>query len=638
MKPRLVAISGPLKDSVFSLAESELSIGRGTSNHVPINDSLLSRRHCRVTQQGGRFQILDLSSLNGTRVNGVPVKERWLEHGDQVAVGESRFLFLLTDEPLPPREANPVQLSEQSLRANTTLSLKVDDSLYLQPDWPVLPPASRMARDLTALVRFSTTVNSVRETEELQRELLKLVFEVVPAEHGAILLTGTEREITSVFGWDREGHAEAPVLVSRAMVRQVLEEGVAVLDHDVVAENESSSTESAETAQNASILCVPLMLFGKALGVIYLDTSESASRFREEHLHFLTIVSLIAAVAIENVRHMERLEGENRMLRAEQVIEHNMVGEGRAMRKVYQFISRVAQSDATVLIRGESGTGKELAAHAIHRNSTRSEGPFVAINCAALTESLLESELFGHERGAFTGAVAQKKGRFELADSGTLFLDEVGELAPVLQAKLLRVLQEREFERVGGARTLRVDVRVVAATNRALETAVKDGTFRQDLFYRLNVVSFEMPPLRERKEDLLLLAENFASKHAAKFKRKIEGLSEEAIACLTAYDWPGNVRELENAIERAVVLGSTARILPEDLPETVLESEPSGAAQTSSTKYHESMRQAKKQLILKTLETAGGNYTEAAKLLDVHPNYLHRLVTKLNLRAALKGK
>jgi two-component system, NtrC family, response regulator HydG len=335
------------------------------------------------------------------------------------------------------------------------------------------------------------------------------------------------------------------------------------------------------------------------------------------------------------------LESENDLLRAEATVEHGMVGESAAVKRVYQFIARVAPADTTVLVRGESGTGKELAARALHRNSPRSGRAFVAINCAALTETLLESELFGHERGAFTGALAQKKGKLEVADGGTLFLDEVGEMPATLQAKLLRVLQEREFERVGGTRTIRVDVRVVAATNRDLEEAVRAGAFRQDLYYRLNVVPFEMPPLRERREDIPLLASYFVSKYAAKFKRRVTGLSAEARACLTAYDWPGNIRELENAVERAVVLGSTDRVLPEDLPETVLDAvpdppSPDAAAPPPVTRYHEALREAKRQLILRALEQSSGSITEAARLLGVHPNYLHRLIRNLNLRPEIQ--
>jgi Nif-specific regulatory protein len=315
-------------------------------------------------------------------------------------------------------------------------------------------------------------------------------------------------------------------------------------------------------------------------------------------------------------------------------VEFNMVGESPRMRDVYQFISRVAKMDSTVLISGESGTGKELVARAMHRNSIRANKPCVAINCATLAESLLESELFGHEKGAFTGAIVQKKGKLEIAEGGTVFLDEIGELAPLLQAKLLRVLQEREFERVGGTRTIKLDVRLITATNRDLEAEVKAGRFREDLYYRLNVVSLRMPSLRDRRSDISLLASYFAAKSAKRSNRTVLGISPQARACLMNYDWPGNVRELENAIERAVVLGSSELILPEDLPESILEkAEPAISAVDA---FHDAVRETKKQLIINAVEQAHGNYTEAARLLGLHPNYLHRLVRNLNLRPALQ--
>jgi Nif-specific regulatory protein len=298
------------------------------------------------------------------------------------------------------------------------------------------------------------------------------------------------------------------------------------------------------------------------------------------------------------------------------------------MQRVYHFISKVAPTEATVLIGGESGTGKELAARAIHRNSKRAQKTFMAVNCAALTESLLESELFGHEKGSFTGALAQKKGRLEIADGGTVFLDEVGELTPPLQVKLLRVLQERQFERVGGTVTINVDLRVIAATNKNLEEAIEVGQFRQDLYYRLNVVSVEMPALRERRDDIMLLANYFADKYGTRCNRKLKGFSTEARNCLIAYDWPGNVRELENTIERAIVLGTTEWILPEDLPEAVLETK---ITDGSMTTYHAAVVQNKQQIITRALEEAKQNHIEAARLLGLHPNYLQRLIRNLNL-------
>jgi Nif-specific regulatory protein len=303
------------------------------------------------------------------------------------------------------------------------------------------------------------------------------------------------------------------------------------------------------------------------------------------------------------------------------------------MKNVFEFIARVSPTDSTVLITGETGTGKELVSRAIHQNSSRHDSPFIAINCATLTETLLESELFGHEKGSFTGAVAQKKGKFEIADGGTVFLDEIAEIAPALQAKLLRVLQERQFERVGGNFPIRVNIRIIAATNKNLMQAVQQGKFRQDLYYRLNVLQLTMPPLRDRVEDIPLLATHFAAKYCSKTGKKIVGFSAEARRHLVCYNWPGNVRELENAIERALVLGTLDVILPEDLPEIIIESQP---ANVQLTRYQEAVKEAKRQLILRAMQQAGDDYVEAATILGIHPNNLHRLIRDLNLKSSIK--
>jgi Nif-specific regulatory protein len=393
--------------------------------------------------------------------------------------------------------------------------------------------------------------------------------------------------------------------------------------------------ESIIVSQVRSLLCVPLIYFEKVIGCIYLDSSNAMLRFDRDHLELVTAIAGISAVALENARQIDWLKQENIRLNSEINLEHSLVGGSTRMKDVYQFLARVARSDSTVLIDGESGTGKELAARAIHRNSARAEKAFVAINCAALAETLLESELFGYEKGAFTGATAQRKGKLEVAHGGVVFLDEIGELAMPMQSKLLRVIQEREFERVGGTRPISVDIRLIAATNRNLTECVKAGTFRQDLFYRLNVVCLTMPSLRERKEDIPLLARHFVQKHSQRCKVKPKPVSEEARACLMNYDWPGNVRELENAIERALVLSSAETILPEDLPESVLErATPSGM---TSAKYHSALKDMKKQLILNALDEAKGSYTEAARVLGLHPNYLHRLIRNLDLRSELRG-
>lgn len=620
MTPRLVAISGRLTGATFSLVEEEIVIGRETSATICIAEGSVSRRHSRIQKQGDEFVLTDLESLNGTFINGVPVKARALKHGDRVRVGDSQFLFLMQEGDAPSTSSD-IQFHEQAL-SDETVQLRVDEALYL------------MARDWTALMKISTRINAIHGLEDLQKTLLELLFEVVPAQRGAILLSdGSTPEFASLFGLDRLRGTDGTIKVSRTITQKVMREGMALVSNQP-AKDSALASESIISDQPSSVLCVRLVMLDRAIGVIYLDATERGVQFDKDHLHLVTAIAGIAAVAIENARHIEWLEGENQRLLSDANIEHNMVGESPLMQQLYQLISRVAPADSTVLITGESGTGKELAARAIHKNSRRSNKAFVAVNCAALAENLLESELFGHEKGAFTGAVSQKKGRLEIADGGTLFLDEVGEISPALQVKLLRVLQEREFERVGGTRTMKVDIRLIAASNKNLEEAIEQGTFRQDLFYRLNVVGMEMPPLRDRREDIPLLASYFVEKYSAKCNRRVRGITPEARARLASYDWPGNVRELENAIERAIVLGTTEQVLPEDLPEVILES---GDSESSPvTKYHDAVARTKREIILSAMDHAKGNYTEAARILEVHPNYLHRLIRNLSLREALK--
>lgn len=622
MNPTLTAITGPLKGKVFALIEDEVSIGRESTNKLCIADASVSRQHCLLKREAEEFKIVDLDSLNSTFVNGVPVKERTLKHGDRIKIGDSVSLFHLHDTDIPTTSSK-VTFDEKITPSRDTVRVRVADAIHL------------MARDLCALMKISAAINSVSKPDELQQLLLELIFEVVPARRGAILLVDDEsEEFSSVYGLDRVTGPDTTVLVSRTIAQQVRSEGVSILSNGILESEAFGEVESLIASHIQSVLAVPLVLFDKVLGIIYLDTTDPGAPFDEDHLQLVTAIANIASVSLQNVRRFESLENENAELRANVSIEHNMVGESARMTELYTMISRIAPTDSTVLIRGESGTGKELAARAIQVNSPRAAKTFVAVNCAALTESLLESELFGHEKGAFTGAIAQKKGKLEMADGGTIFLDEIGELAPLMQAKLLRVLQEREFERVGGTRTIKVDLRLIAATNKDLEEAIRRGEFRQDLYYRLNVVSLEMPPLRERKEDIPLLASFFVEKYGRKCRQLSMKMSKEARMRLVNYDWPGNVRELENVIERAVVLSSTDTIMPEDLPEALLETE--SPSSVSTTKYHDAVQETKKHLILQAVQQASGNYTEAAKLLGVHPNYLHRLIRNMNLKPTIK--
>jgi Nif-specific regulatory protein len=627
---------------VFPFQDGSLTIGREISSQLILNDTLVAPQHCKLTvEPDGACVVHDLGSVSGTFVNGLPVTERIVVAGDQVVVGASTFVF--HDEEVKENETGSIVLSEMTKAVSGAAAktrLRGEDVRYLQPDaLAALPSGERTARDLQTLVKISTAIGSIRDVESLQWQLLGMIFDVAPAERGAILVGSDPEEFSSVVAWDRVAGPQHAVQVDRELARQVLEEGVAILSNEKNGGAASSASGVADGGDGKpavhSLMCVPLLNLDKAIGLIYLDTTNPSARFTNEDLQLVTAIAGIASMAFESARQVEWLGSENQRLRAEVDLDHDMVGDSAAMRDVYQLIERVATSDSTVLVYGESGTGKELCARAVHRNSSRRDQPFVAINCAALTETLLESELFGHERGAFTGAVTQKRGQLEMANSGTIFLDEMGEISPALQSKLLRVLQERDFMRVGGTKSISLNIRVIAATNKNLLTATREGTFREDLYYRLNVVAITMPPLRDRKEDIPQLANYFAAKYAERCNRQIMGISPDAGTLLKQYDWPGNIRELENAIERAVVLGSSGIILPEDLPETLHETP---AQSMRSSTYHEAVRQLKRQLIMTAMEQSEGKITEAARLLGVHSNYLHRLIRNLDLRLALKKK
>jgi Nif-specific regulatory protein len=622
--PRLVGLDGPLQGRVLPLDQQELSIGRHPSNSVTIRDPSVSRRHCVLRKlPDGSVCIIDRNSRNGTFVNGLPVQERTLEHGDEVRLGGCRLLFLVRqqEEETPP---SAYLRKAEDLETRTLFQIPRHESLYLEPRKALAAAtsASRLARNLEAMLRVSMTVRASSGVESLAGELIEILFDATPASEAAILLMESETgEPVWSFGRKRASESAGAVEAPDPLVRQCYQKDLAILSRGPV-------------PGRCSMLAAPLAGSDRPLGVIYLASPDPRVEFDEDHLQLVTAIGSVSGRALETALYCERLSAENRRLRQEIDLQHDMVGESPPMQEVYRFIAKVAPTDATVLIYGESGTGKELVARAIHRNSPRASKPFVAINCAALTETLLESELFGHEKGAFTGAVAQKKGKLEVADGGTVFLDEIGEVPPALQVKLLRAIQEREFERVGGTRPVRIDVRWVAATNRDLRAAIRKGTFREDLFYRLNVVSIQLPPLRERRSDIPLLAAYFADKFGRRVGRKNPGVSLQARTVLMNYDWPGNVRELENAIERAVVLGSGDLILPEDLPETILDPTPPEAEATG--RLHGSLREEKRRIILQAVRDAGGNQTEAARLLGINATYLSRLIRNLNLKDDLR--
>jgi Nif-specific regulatory protein len=413
----------------------------------------------------------------------------------------------------------------------------------------------------------------------------------------------------------------------------VAQTGKPILINDVRQDSRFDPKVDALTGfKTQSILAVPLQDRNRILGVVEVLNTAKEKQFDQEDLELLSAFAAHAAVALRNAQLVSSIQEEKRHLQDE--LEERFrtpISKSASMQRVMQTAQRAAGTHATVLLLGESGVGKEILARSIHAWSPRAAKPFMAINCAAISDYLLESELFGHEKGAFTGAIQRKNGLFELAHGGTLFLDEIGDMKPELQAKLLRVLQEHEFERVGGTQPIRVDIRVIAATNKDLPAAVETGRFRQDLFYRLNVVTIEVPPLRARKEDIVSLTKFFLQRYCHDLKRPMMEISAEAKDVLQRYDWPGNVRELQNVVERAVVLASGETIEAKDLMLGSSPSEAGSALSLLDLPFHDSVEEHKRSLIQHALAKVGGTKSKAAALLKLQPTYLSRLCKLLKI-------
>jgi Nif-specific regulatory protein len=627
MDARITVIEGALRGRSFPLTEAEFTIGRDAENSLTIPDAAVSRQHCVVRSVRDTapavFHVQDLDSVNGTYVNDRKISEAQLGHQDRIAIGASLLVFLVYED-----DSESVRFEEILRPCQSTMELRSPGVLSGRDSRlvDVIPTSTRLAAHLEALLRIVGAIHSLRGIRAIQERVLELLLETLPGDTGMILLGASSNpETQTAVAWMRGVGACAAPPISRTVFARVVEHGVSVLSSDTAHDEDLLGVESVERERTRSILAVPLRVSDRNIGLIYLQASD-AYTFDGDHLKLLVAAGGIAGLALDNADWIERLEKENRRLEAQTGFNRNMVGESPAMIRVYEWIKRLAGSECTVLILGESGTGKELVAQAIHNGSARGGCPFVALNCAVLSDTLLESDLFGHEKGAFTGAVARRQGKLEQAEGGTLFLDEVGELAPQVQAKLLRVLQEREFERVGGSRPIRADVRILAATNKDLLEEASHGRFRTDLYYRLNVVSLTLPPLRSRPTDIPILAEHFLTQSKLA-RRKMRGISSEARQCLVSYHWPGNVRELQNAIERAIVLGASEQIVPEDLPEEINSSAAPGA-----TLYHEGLRLAKRDLVLNSLNEARGDLREAARILGVHITYLYRLIRQLDIK------
>jgi len=499
--------------------------------------------------------------------------------------------------------------------------------------------AARDARRLSTLLEVSQALSGTLNLKSSMQRVLQIVIRHHGVVRGMVtLLREGELHVEAIEGFDDRARSLSYKL-GEGITGQVGQSGKPIVVPRVSKEPEflNRMPRRADLARNElSFICVPIIVQRATVGTLAVDLKFKAERDYESSVKFFGIVSSMIAQALNVQRLVEeerrRLVDENTHLRQELRERYdfsNIIGTSGPTRQMYEQVAQVAQTNTTVLIRGESGTGKELIAHAIHYNSLRAKKPFVKVSCAALPDTLIESELFGYEKGAFTGANARKKGRFELAEGGTIFLDEIGDINAGTQVKLLRVLQEREFERLGGTESVRVNVRVIAATNKDMEKAIAEGTFREDLYYRLNVFTIFVPPLRERKADLLLLADHFLEKFSREHGKVIKRISTPAIDMLMSYHWPGNVRELENALERSVLVCDGQVIHGHHLPPTLQTADASGTVTRVSLK--DAVEGFERDLIQDALKTTRGNRAKAARLLDTTERILNYKVRNLSI-------
>ena len=487
---------------------------------------------------------------------------------------------------------------------------------------------AKLSQEVELLSDISRAFAESLDLEETLRSILKLLDTHLKLQRGTISLLDPEAEMINIkasHGLSEKSRKLGSYKVGEGVTGLVVQTGREIVVPDISRDPRflhKTRSRKDILGKRVAFFCVPIKLEGRTIGALSVDKQAGAKDDFGASIRLLNVISTMVAQAVKLNKLVEfdrkRLRDENVRLRQELKSRfniHNMVGSSSAMHEVYRLIEQVADSNATVLVRGESGTGKDLVAHAIHYNSPRADKPFVKVNCTALPDTLLESELFGHEKGAFTGAVERKPGRFEMAHGGTIFLDEIGDFPSNLQVKLLRVIQFKEFERLGGTETIKTNVRIIVATHKNLEEQIKEGLFREDLYYRINVFPIYLPPLRERKDDIMLLADHFLEKSAAENNKNITRISTPAIEMLTRYHWPGNIRELENCIERAVLLCDGDVISSEHLPPSLQMIKKTGAV--AKRTLAEVVENMEKELIVDALKKGGGRQRNAAKELGV---------------------
>jgi transcriptional regulator with GAF, ATPase, and Fis domain len=585
---------------IWQLHKPVITIGRAVGNDVHVPDATLHNHHAQIVFNGRDFQLEEVDRTADITINGKKKRRARLVNGDRFSLGEAQFSFSMFSEmPLEPRT-------------------RAEDS------------ESREVAGFRKLHEFSEQLMSSEGVDQLLERLLDSVLELTGAARGLVLmLDGSQEEAraleirTSRNVNAQDFQAKDGSGISDSIVKQVIETKRPVIVSDALTDTNFSTSESVIALKLSSVMCAPLLSRGEAIGALYVANDEIKSLFERRQLDLLTVFAGQASLLLTNAMLVTALRADNLKLESELGNKRfgDIIGSCASMLEVFRKLQKVAGTDISVLISGETGTGKELIARELHRRSDRVDGPFVTVNCGAIPENLMESEMFGHVKGAFTGAVASRGGKFQQADGGTLFLDEIGELTPQLQVKLLRALQEKTVTRVGDNRQEKIDLRVVAATNRNLEEMIVEGTFREDLYYRLNVVNLWLPPLRDRGDDVFIIAKALLSKYADELNSQVKGYSPAALASIRKYAWPGNIRQLENRIKKALVLCDKTLLTPEDMDLGEDATEPLLPLERAKEEFQ-------RKYVLSALERNNGNRTQTARDLGVDPRTIFRYLER----------
>ena len=586
-------IKAPGADAtVYHLYKKITSMGSSPECDIVLPDPLIGESFAHVHFDGQVYTITTISKKSEIKVNGKKRKKHKLTHEDKLVAGSVDMVFHLMDEQ-PPSEDE----------------------------------AAATVADLDAFQRlndFSARLMQKHDLTELLDELMDSVVEITNADKGFLILCeGDVLDVKVARNLKQENIADAVSQLSDSIIAKVVRDKKPLIISDAMNDDEFSGSKSIMKLKLTSVICAPLLERGKLLGLIYVGNDSVVDLFAEETMRAMTVFTAQASLIVSNALLLSELKVDNRKLteRLEQIRFGEIIGSSKAMTDVFGKVEKVAATDISVLITGETGTGKELIAREIHHRSTRRDGPFITINCGAIPENLLESELFGHVKGAFTGAVVNKQGKFQAASGGTLFLDEIGEMPLPLQVKILRALQEKVVVRVGDTRPETVDIRILAATNRNLEAEIKSSNFREDLYYRLNVVNIHLPPLRERGEDGSVIARYLLSRYSREFDANVKGFSPNAAVAIRKYNWPGNIREMENLIKKAVVLSEGNLIGPEDLGLST------GALPTILP-LADAKERFQRQYINEILTLNNGNRTKTARDPGVDPRTIFRHLEK----------